>query len=131
VQEARHAHDGYFQKAYREARLCSGARLGPSPDARQALPLVVATVFEREVEEGRMLNRLRRRQPVPDPSYEERIAVLERQVRHLEELLEGLQDAVHRESVRRDHEAAEVQRQISPPELARALSEHARRRGLE
>jgi hypothetical protein len=49
----------------------------------------------------------------------------------LEELLEGLQDAVHRESVRRDHEAAELQRQISPAELARALSEDARRRGLE
>jgi hypothetical protein len=86
---------------------------------------------EREVDEGRMLNRLRRRQPVLDPSHEERIAVLERQVRHLEGLLEGLQDAVHRESVRRDHEAAEVQRQLSPQELARALSQDARRRGLE
>ena len=86
---------------------------------------------EREVEEGKVLNRLRRRQPVLDPSYDERLATLERQVRHLEELLEGLQDAVHRESVRRDHEAAEFQRQISPAELARALSEDARRRGLE
>jgi hypothetical protein len=78
-----------------------------------------------------MLNRLRRRQPVVDPSYDERLETVERQIRHLEGLVEGLQDAVHRESVRRDQEAAEFQRQISPPELARALSEDARRRGLE
>jgi hypothetical protein len=78
-----------------------------------------------------MLNRLRRRQPVVDPSYDERLEAVERQIRHLEGLVEGLQDAVHRESVRRDQEAAEFQRQISPPELARALSEDARRRGLE
>jgi hypothetical protein len=52
-------------------------------------------------------------------------------VAQLEELVEGLQDAVHRESVRRDQEAAEVQRQIAPAALARALSEDARKRGLE
>ena len=108
-----------------------GSVWGIPRNARQALTLAVATVSEREVEEGKVLNRLRRRQPVLDPSYDERLATLERQVRHLEELLEGLQDAVHRESVRRDHEAAELQRQISPAELARALSEDARRRGLE
>ena len=109
-------------------RRASGA--SPGTHVRRLL-WFVATVSEREVEEGKVLNRLRRRQPVHDPSYDERLATLERQVRHLEELLEGLQDAVHRESVRRDHEAAELQRQISPAELARALSEDARRRGLE
>jgi hypothetical protein len=78
-----------------------------------------------------MLRRLRRRQRALAGSYEGRLEVLERQVADLEELVEALQDAVHRESVRRDHEAAEVQRQMSPPELARALSEDARKRGLE
>jgi uncharacterized coiled-coil protein SlyX len=78
-----------------------------------------------------MLSRLRRRRRALEGSYERRFEVLEQQVAHLEELVEGLQDAVHRESVRRDHEAAEIQRQMAPEELARTLSEDARRRGLE
>ena len=78
-----------------------------------------------------MLRRLRRRQRSLEGSNERRLEVLEQQVAHLEDLVEGLQDAVHRESVRRDHEAAEVQRQMAPPELARALQEDARKRGLE
>jgi uncharacterized coiled-coil protein SlyX len=78
-----------------------------------------------------MLGRLRRRRRSPAASSEQRIRVLERQVAHLEELVEGLQDAVHRESIRRDEEAAEVQRRMAPEELARALSEDARKRGLE
>jgi uncharacterized coiled-coil protein SlyX len=78
-----------------------------------------------------MLRRLRRRKAALDGSYEDRVKVLERRVAHLEGLVEGLQDAVHRESVRRDHEAAELQRQMAPDELARALSEHARKLGLE
>ena len=78
-----------------------------------------------------MLRRLRRRHRALEGSNERRLQRLERRMDQLEELVEGLQDAVHRESVRRDHEAAEVQRQMSPPELARALSEDARRRGLE
>jgi hypothetical protein len=77
-----------------------------------------------------MLRRLRRRL-LSQRSHEARIASLERQVAGLEELIEGLQDAVHRESVRRDNEAAELRRQITPPELARTLSEDARKRGLE
>ena len=106
-------------------RGASGA--SPGTHVRRLLWLSRRFPRECEVEEGKVLNRLRRRQPVLDPSYDERLATLERQVRHLEELLEGLQDAVHRESVR----FAELQRQISPAELARALSEDARRRGLE
>jgi hypothetical protein len=78
-----------------------------------------------------MLSRLRRRWRALEGSYERRFEALEQQVGQLEELVEGLQDAVHRESVRRDHEAAELQRQMAPEELARALSEDARRRGLE
>jgi hypothetical protein len=78
-----------------------------------------------------MLRRLRRRPLALWRSYQARLESLERQVAGLEELVEALQDAVHRESVRRDHEAAQVKRQIAPTELARSLSEDARRRGLE
>jgi hypothetical protein len=51
-------------------------------------------------------------------------------VNQLETLLEGLQDAVHRDAVRRDEEAARLERKTQPDELARALSREARRRGL-
>jgi uncharacterized coiled-coil protein SlyX len=78
-----------------------------------------------------MLKRLRRRQRMVDGSSERRLDLLERRVAHLEELLEGLQDAVHRESVRRDEEAARLERRTAPGEMARALSEDARKRGLE
>jgi hypothetical protein len=57
-------------------------------------------------------------------------ADLERRIRHLETVVEGLQDAMHRESVRRDHEIAELNRRTEPSEIARGLSEDARRRGL-
>ena len=78
-----------------------------------------------------MLKRLRRRTRPLDGSSERRLASLERRVSELEELLEGLQDAVHRESVRRDEEAARLQRRTAPREMARALSEDARKRGLQ
>jgi hypothetical protein len=57
-------------------------------------------------------------------------ADLERRIRHLETVVEGLQDAMHRESVRRDRETAELNRRTEPSEIARGLSEDARRRGL-
>jgi len=78
-----------------------------------------------------MLKRLRRRQRQLDRASERRADDLERRVAHLEELVEGLQDAIHRESVRRDTEAARLERRTAPRELARALSEDARKRGLE
>jgi hypothetical protein len=78
-----------------------------------------------------MLELLRRRQRSSNGSSERRLELLERRVSHLEELLEGLQDAVHRESVRRDEEAARLQRRTEPREMARALSDDARKRGLQ
>jgi hypothetical protein len=78
-----------------------------------------------------MLERLRRLQRSSNGSSEQRLEQLERRVSHLEELLEGLQDAVHRESVRRDEEAARLQRRTEPREIARALSDDARKRGLQ
>ena len=78
-----------------------------------------------------MLKRLRRRQRSLEQSSERRLELLERRVAHLERELEGLQDAVHRESVRRNEEAAHLQRRTAPGEIARALSEDARKRGLQ
>ena len=48
----------------------------------------------------------------------------------LETLVEGLQDAVHRVSMRHDELIEELQKRTDPAEMARALSEDARRRGL-
>jgi hypothetical protein len=78
-----------------------------------------------------MLERFRRRQRSLGPSSEQRLELLERRVWQLEELLEGLQDAVHRESVRRDEETARLQRRTAPGEMARALSQDARKRGVQ
>ncbi len=77
----------------------------------------------------------RRRLEAPDPaeqrgSDEGRIEALERRVAHLESLIEGLQDAVHRDSVRHDDEVRELQRKTDPGEMSRSLAEHAREQGL-
>lgn len=48
----------------------------------------------------------------------------------LESLVEGLQDAVHRESVRYDAMIDELHKKTEPEEIARALSDDARKRGL-
>jgi hypothetical protein len=55
---------------------------------------------------------------------------IEGRVADLEVLVEGLQDAVHRGSVRRDEQMARLERKIEPRELTRALSDDARERGL-
>jgi uncharacterized coiled-coil protein SlyX len=62
------------------------------------------------------------------PSQE--LASLERRVAHLEKLLEGLQDSVHRESARQSKQIDELEAQLEPAALAVALEENARRRGL-
>jgi hypothetical protein len=55
---------------------------------------------------------------------------LEERVERLENLVEGLQDAMHRESVRHDELIELLQKKTEPAEIARALSEDARKRGL-
>ena len=78
-----------------------------------------------------MLGRLRRHgRRSLDRGAERRIEVLERRIAELEDLVEGLQDAVHREGVRRDERTAQLERKTDPQEMARALSADARRRGL-
>jgi hypothetical protein len=60
----------------------------------------------------------------------QRIEALERRVNHLESLVEGLQDAVHRESVRRGKEIEGLEEKTEPGEMTRALSRDARERGI-
>jgi hypothetical protein len=60
----------------------------------------------------------------------DRIGLLERRLAHLEAVVEGLQDGVHRDSVRQNEQIAELQHRIAPDEMARQLSDDARRRGL-
>jgi uncharacterized coiled-coil protein SlyX len=59
-----------------------------------------------------------------------RMEALEHRVAHLESLVEGIQDSIHRESRRRDDQADRLERRTEPRELAKLLSEDARRRGL-
>ncbi len=59
-----------------------------------------------------------------------RLDALEARVAHLEQLLEGLQDSVYRESERQGSMIAELQAQIQPSAMNAALSRDARDRGL-
>jgi hypothetical protein len=63
--------------------------------------------------------------PQPD-----RLRALETRVAHLEQLVEGLQDSVHRESERHAKLINELQTQVDPGTMGAALAEDARNRGL-
>jgi uncharacterized coiled-coil protein SlyX len=65
-----------------------------------------------------------------DDSYADRLRALEARVAHVEQLLEGLQDSVHRESERHAKLIAELQTQVQPPAMGAALAEDTRSRGL-
>lgn len=59
-----------------------------------------------------------------------RLGALEARVEHLERMVEGLQDSVHRESDRHAKLIAELQAQIQPEAMGPALADDARKRGL-
>jgi hypothetical protein len=61
---------------------------------------------------------------------DDRLHALETRVAHLEQLLEGLQDAVYRESERHSKMIADLQTQIQPGAMGAALADDARTRGL-
>ncbi len=61
---------------------------------------------------------------------DDRVDALEARIAHLEQLVEGLQDSVHRESERQSKRIAELQAQIQPGAMGAALAEDARSRGL-
>jgi hypothetical protein len=63
----------------------------------------------------------------PDPAQ---LVVLEERIAHVEQLLEGLQDSVHRESERQGKRIAELEARIEPAALGEAMSKDARERGL-
>jgi hypothetical protein len=59
-----------------------------------------------------------------------RLEILEKRVEHLEAMVEGLQDAVHRESVRQERAIDQLQRKAEPAEIRRALGQDAREHGI-
>jgi len=63
-------------------------------------------------------------------SDRELLEVLERRVRHLEALIEGLQDSTHRESVRQQERILALEKKTEPSEISRSLSRDARERGI-
>jgi hypothetical protein len=72
-------------------------------------------------------------QPGQSPSVnpeQDQVRALESRVAHLEQLVEGLQDSVHRESSRSAKRMAELETRMHPRALGKALSEDARARGL-
>ena len=68
--------------------------------------------------------------PGTDADDPERIRSLEARVAHLESLLQGFQDSVHRESKRHSELIAELQNQMEPGAIRASLAEDARNRGL-
>jgi hypothetical protein len=78
----------------------------------------------------RLLGITRRRTRSEPPPPIERIEALERRMRHLETMVEGLQDAVHREITRTNDQIDLLRKRTEPGELSRALSDDARHRGL-
>ena len=66
----------------------------------------------------------------PDPDWQQQMQALEARVEHLEAELEGLQDSVHRRAVAADARIDELHRRTTPEQVARDLSEDARKRGL-
>jgi BMFP domain-containing protein YqiC len=64
-----------------------------------------------------------------DPERDQ-LRALEARVEHLEALVQGLQDSVHRESSRHARRIAELEARTQPDALGRALSDDARARGL-
>jgi hypothetical protein len=64
-----------------------------------------------------------------DPQAE-RLQAVEVRLAHLEHLVEGLQDSVHREFERHSKLLADLQNQTQPGPMGAALAEDARQRGL-
>jgi hypothetical protein len=65
-----------------------------------------------------------------EPAVAQRLEVVEKRLEHLEAMIEGLQDAVHRESVRQGKEIDQLQKRAEPGEIRRALGQDAREHGI-
>jgi TolA-binding protein len=77
-----------------------------------------------------------REEPAPPPSSDsvqplaDQVAELRTRVAHLEQLVQGLQDSVHRSTERQDKRVSDMERRLDPAAIAAALSQNARERGL-
>ncbi len=69
-------------------------------------------------------------QPQPDVGSQRAMQILEVRIERLEAVVEGLQDAIHRQAVLSDERLDELGKRTEPHQLARALSQDARKRGL-
>jgi hypothetical protein len=91
---------------------------------------------ERLIDRIRQLRRVARPTEyagTPDADADPPAAQLEalaRRVDDLEQLVEGLQDSVHRESQRQGKLIADLQEQVQPGTMGAALDKDARERGL-
>ena len=63
----------------------------------------------------------------PEP---DELRSLEARVAHLEQMIEGFQDSVHRESARQAKIITELEARTQPAAMSAALSKDARERGL-
>ena len=61
---------------------------------------------------------------------QDEMGALEARVAHLEQLVQGLQDSVHRESTRLSERIGDLETRTQPSALSKALSEDARERKL-
>jgi len=64
------------------------------------------------------------------PGKQKTSETLEKRLEHLEAMVEGLQDAVYRESTRQGREIEELQKKAAPAEIRRALGQDAREHGI-
>jgi hypothetical protein len=58
------------------------------------------------------------------------MADLRARIAHLEQLVQGLQDSVHRASERHDKRMSDIEKRLDPAALAAALNQDERDRGL-
>jgi hypothetical protein len=65
-----------------------------------------------------------------DAAVTQRLAVVERRLEHLEAMIEGLQDSVHRQSVRQEKTIDQLQKKAEPSAIRRALGRHDREHGI-
>jgi hypothetical protein len=65
-----------------------------------------------------------------EPDEGRRLEALADRVAHLEALVEGLQDSIHRDAVRRDRILEEIKETTEPATMMRSLERHSREQAL-
>ena len=68
--------------------------------------------------------------PPKHDSEQDELRALKVRLADLEQLVQGLQDSVHRETTRLSKRITELEAQVQPAALGKAISDDARRRGL-